>query len=275
MSDISDSDGENRRIHISKLGKGRRCRRIVFKDIVDEHTYRQVIDFSSPDNYEVHRGMFSPYTTTHDSFRQVRMRERHFREARIDPGAEPQVTVQPEIRVPDAKNVKESTTRFAQKDNLAQVWDLARATGFAKAVYLRFIILLYEIFDESDYEKLKTRKDLSAIINQVVMPKLKELFFFCIIQAKPSPVIFICNHYTLRRLWGADQPMPHNTLYTCWVTRVASSPSIIYSLTRMCGSVIMVLLRKRETIYLLKITRSCRRKSILLNPTRRIVDGDK
>ena len=119
MSDISDSDGESRKIHISKVRKGRRCRRIVFKDIVDEHTYRQVIDFSSKDNYEVARGMFSPYTTTHDSLRQIRMRERHFREARVDPGAEPQEIVQPELRVPDTKNVKESTTQFAQKDSLA------------------------------------------------------------------------------------------------------------------------------------------------------------
>ena len=110
LSDISDSDGESRVINISKGRKARRCRRIVFSDIVDEHTYRQVIDFSPPGIYDTYTGMFSPFTTTHDSARSVRMRERHFREARVDPGAIPQVKVQPEIRVPDTNNVRESTT---------------------------------------------------------------------------------------------------------------------------------------------------------------------
>ena len=45
LSDISDSDGESRLINISKGRKGRHCRCIVFNDIVDEHTYRQVIGF--------------------------------------------------------------------------------------------------------------------------------------------------------------------------------------------------------------------------------------
>ena len=155
LSDISDSDGEGRVISISKGRKGRRCRRIVFNDIVDEHTYRQVIDFSSPRNYEVPSGMFSPYTTTHDSIRSVRMRERHFREARVDPGAIPQVKAQPEIRVPDTKNVRESTTQFAHKGSLSQVYDLARATGIAKVVYSRFLIILYEHFEDPNCGKTK------------------------------------------------------------------------------------------------------------------------
>ena len=105
---------------------------------------------------------------------------------------------------------------------MSQVWRLARATGIAKAVYIRFLILLYEHFGDSNYEKLKTRADLSSIINETVMPQLQELFFFCIIQAFPSPVVFICNQTTLRRLWSSDQPMPHTSLSTCWVTHIAS-----------------------------------------------------
>ena len=114
--------------------------------------------------------MFSPYTTTHDSFHEARMGDRHFREARVDPGSIPQVNLSPEIRVPDTRNVKESTTDFAQPHSLSQVWDLARATGIAKAVYLRFLIILTETFGEHCYEKLKKRHGLSAIINETVIP---------------------------------------------------------------------------------------------------------
>ena len=222
MSDISDSDGESRVINISNRRKGRHCRRIIFDNVVDERTYRQVIDFTPKDCYESQEGMFSPYTTTHDSIRLVPMPERHSREARVDPGAIPQVKVQPEIRVPATKSVRESTTQFAQKGSLSQVWDLARATGIANAVSIRFLILLYEHFGDSQYEKLKTRADLPSIINESVMPQLKKLFFFCIIQASPSPVVFICNQTTLRRLWSTDQPMPHSSLSNCWVTHSAS-----------------------------------------------------
>ena len=190
MSDISDSDSESRSINISRERKGRRCRRIVFNDFVGEHSYRQVIDFSTKEKYDTEPGMFSPYTTTHDSLRSVRMRERQFCEARVGPGAIPPVKAQPEIRVPDSRNVRESTTQFAQEGSLSQVWDLARATGIAKAIYLSCWVLLYEIYEDPSYEKLKNRASLSRIINQTIMPQLKMLFFFCILQANPSPVLF-------------------------------------------------------------------------------------
>ena len=54
------------------------------------------------------------------------------------------------------------------------------------------------------------------------MPELKKLFFFGIIQANPSPVIFICSQTIIRRLWSTDQPMPHDTLYACWITHIAT-----------------------------------------------------
>ena len=45
--------------------------------------------------------------------------------------------------IPDTKNVRVSEMPFG----LLQVWELARAVGNAKAVYLRFWLLLYEIID--------------------------------------------------------------------------------------------------------------------------------
>ena len=154
MSDISDSDSERRTILISKGRKRRYCRRIVFNDNVDEHTHRQVVDFSQPYTHDTTWCIFSPYTTTHDSWRSVRMRERHFREARVDPGAIPPVKVPNEDYVPDTKNVREPTTQIAQKGSLSQVWDLASATAIAKATYLRVWVLLYEFYDNPSFENL-------------------------------------------------------------------------------------------------------------------------
>ena len=150
MSDISDSDSENRSVLISKGRISRRCRGLVFCDFVEGRFYREVIDFSQPNTHDTTRCIFiSPYTTTHDTARSVRMRDRHFHEACVDPGALPPVKVRNGNYVLDTKNVRESTMPFAQKNGLLQVWDLAQAIGIAKAIYLRFWVLLYEISDNS------------------------------------------------------------------------------------------------------------------------------
>ena len=76
------------------------------------------------------------------------MRERHFYDARVDPGAMPQVNVASGNFIPDTRNVRESELPFG----LRRVWDLARAIGLAKAVYLRFWVLLYGIMDQPSVE---------------------------------------------------------------------------------------------------------------------------
>lgn len=113
----------------------------------------KVIVFSQPNTHDTTWFIFSPYTTTHDTTRSVRMRDRHFHDTRVDPGAIPPVNVYNGNYVPDAKNVRGCAMPFAQKNGLLQVWGLARAIGIAKALYLRFLILLYEIMDVPIYQQ--------------------------------------------------------------------------------------------------------------------------
>lgn len=227
MSDISDSDSESRSIRISKGRRSRHCRRIVFREFVEEHLYRQVVDFSRPHTHDTTWFIFSPYSTTHDTLRSVRMRGRHFHEARVDPGAIPPVTVSNGSNIPDTKNVRESTLPFGkfaiQKNGLQEVCGLARAIAIVKAIYLRVGILLYEMAAPNPhYHNVKDEPDLSRRINECIMPELKELFFFCLIEVNPSPVIFLCTRFTLKRLWENDHPMPHGQLNTCWITHIAT-----------------------------------------------------
>ena len=194
----------------------------VFYDFAEEHFYRQVTDFSQPNTHDTVWCIFSPYTTTHDTTRSVRMRDRHFHEARVDPGAIPPVKVYNGDYVPDTKNARESTMPFAQTNGLLQVWDMPRAIVIAKALHLRFLILLYETMHIPHYHDVKDNPPISTLINELIMPELKKHIFFCIIEVNPSPIIFICNQFALRRLWSSGQPMPHNQLSSCWITHIAT-----------------------------------------------------
>ena len=107
LLDVSDSETESRTINISQGKRRRHCRRIMFEDYITD------------------------------------IRERHFHEARVDPGAMPPVNVSNGDFIPDTRNVRESEMSCGS----LQVWDLARAVGIAKAVRLRFWLLLYEIMD--------------------------------------------------------------------------------------------------------------------------------
>ena len=159
--------------------------------------------------------------------RSVRMRDPHFQEARVDPGAIPPVAVSNGSNIPDTKNARESTLPFGkfaiQKNGLQKVWDLARAIAIAKAIYLRFWVFLYEMAALDPHcHNVEDEPDLSRRINECIMQELKKLFFFCLIEVNPTPIIFLCNQVTLKRLWENDHPTPHDQLNTCWITHIAT-----------------------------------------------------
>ena len=168
---------------LDKTKKKRNNRRIVFNEEKVVHYYRATIYFGE---------LPSPYSTQSDHYQLLPTSLAGMGEERVDPGAMHRVN-DSHLIIPDTKRGYESGLPFGR----VGIWNLARAVAQARAVYLRFLLLLSDcIGDECQYAHVMSQPALQHALREAnLMKGIATLFFYI---DSISSIIFICDKLTIR-----------------------------------------------------------------------------